>query len=82
MMLGTGQNLSGNRAGTIDRGRSLFSKKRVAKTFFRKKRGGDFFSKKKKGRRLFLPRGKSLRTFSVRDFSFLKGVSGFGVRDF
>ena len=43
--LGTGQNLSGTRAGTIDRG---------AKTFFRKKLGGrDFFSKKIGRARLF-----------------------------
>ena len=33
-LLGTGQNLSGTRAGTIDRG---------AKTFYRKKLGGDDF---------------------------------------
>ena len=38
--LGTGQNLPGTRAGTIDRG---------AKTFFRKKLGGTDFSREKLG---------------------------------
>ena len=39
--LGTGQNLSGTRAGTIDRGRRLFFRKKLGgrRLFFRKKLG-------------------------------------------
>ena len=76
--LGTGQNLSGTRAGTIDRGAKTFFRKEIGggdffskkirgrRLFFRKKLGGeDFFRKKSGGRRLFLP--PNLKT---KDFIF------------
>ena len=52
---GTGQNLWGTRAGTIDRGRRLL---------FRKNRGGDFFSKKKLGvQDIFSKKIRGAKTF-------------------
>ena len=66
--LGTGQNLLGTRAETIDRGEDFSSRKKGAKTFLREKRGRRHFSREKGAKTFSRKKWGGVKIFLMQHF--------------